>query len=316
LLARAQLEQFPTVSIESWLCRAFEVERHGDDGDWPIAPLTLALDGGEAGGAYWLRADPVHIKVSREGLHLVDSALFDVSPEEAQGFVEALNAHFANNGLAFFAPRPKRWYVKCTQPAAILTHPIGEVAGKDVQSHLPRGEHALQWHGRFNEAQMLLHSHPLNDAREERGEPPVNSVWFWGGGVLPAVPGQHFSSVSSNDAAATALAAAADIPQAELPVDAHGWLATHTGGDAAHPHLVILDQLASAIAYEDIDAWRTRLAALEAQWFAPLMAALRSGKLAQLAIVALGADHSSRFSVTRGDLFKFWRRPRPLGAYS
>src|SRR5688500_19577409 len=87
LLARAHGERFPAVSAEAWLCQAFEVERQRD---WPIAPLTLALDGVEPHDAYWLRADPVHIKVRREGLHLVDSALFDVSTDEAQSFTDAL----------------------------------------------------------------------------------------------------------------------------------------------------------------------------------------------------------------------------------
>src|SRR4051812_9944860 len=198
LLARAELESYPAVSADSWLCQAFEVERQHD---WPIAPLTLALDGGEPDGAYWLRADPVHIKVSREGLHLVDNTVFDISADEAQSFVEALNAHFASAELVFSAPHPKRWYMRCAAPPALATHDVGEVAGKDVQRHLPSGNDALEWHRRFNEAQMLLHAHAANEAREDRGEPPVNSVWFWGGGTTPAVPGRHFATVSTNSAA-------------------------------------------------------------------------------------------------------------------
>ena len=38
----------------------------------------------------------------------------------------------------------------------------------------------------LNEVQVLLHQHPLNAARQTRGLPPVNSVWFWGAGRLPA----------------------------------------------------------------------------------------------------------------------------------
>src|SRR5688572_12740058 len=46
LLGRAQLERHSAITPEAWLCQAFEVERQQD---WPIAPLTLALDGGEPG---------------------------------------------------------------------------------------------------------------------------------------------------------------------------------------------------------------------------------------------------------------------------
>ena len=41
--------------------------------------------------------------------------------------------------------------------------------------------------------QMLLYTHPLNDAREARGLPTVNAFWLHGAGALPAaaapVPG-------------------------------------------------------------------------------------------------------------------------------
>ncbi|HEX2829497.1 MAG TPA: hypothetical protein VHP37_24345 [Burkholderiales bacterium] len=312
LLARATVERFDPVTTEGWLCRAFEVERQRD---WPIAPLTLVLDGGEPDGAYWLRADPVHIKVSREGLHLVDSALFDLSAEEASAFVAALNAHF-DGELVFCAPHPKRWYLKCASAPAIATHPVSQVAGKDVQQHLPHGEQALDWHRRFNEAQMLLHSHALNEAREDRGDPPVNSVWFWGGGTIPQVRGHHFGTVAADAAAATALAAAADVAVSPLHADAESWLACSSAASSTLPHLAVLDRLGSAVTYQDAGAWRDRIQALESEWFAPLLTALKRGRIDELDIVALGADHSARFSVSRGALFKVWRRPKPLAAYA
>ena len=37
---------------------------------------------------------------------------------------------------------------------------------------------------------MLLHAHPVNEAREARGEPAVNSLWLWGAGPR-AAPGRR-----------------------------------------------------------------------------------------------------------------------------
>src|SRR5689334_6212755 len=165
LLARANLERHAALSPEAWLCQAFEVERQHD---WPLAPLTLAVDGGEPADVYTLRADPVHIRVSREGLHLVDNALFDVGAGEAEALVAVLNGHFAADGMRFEAPHPKRWYVKLAQTPALSTRSISEVAGADVQHCLPTGADALKWHRLFNEAQMVLHEHPVNSAREAR----------------------------------------------------------------------------------------------------------------------------------------------------
>ena len=95
LLSRARAERLPAITPEAWLCQAFEVERQQD---WPVAPLTLAIDGGEPGGAYWLRADPVHLKVERNRLLLVDNALFDLTPTKRRRSPAALNRHFAATG--------------------------------------------------------------------------------------------------------------------------------------------------------------------------------------------------------------------------
>jgi hypothetical protein len=314
LLARASVERYPALTPEAWLCQAFEVERQHD---WPVAPLTLTLDGREAADNYWLRADPVHIKVSREGLHLVDSALFELSIEDALALVERLNAHFGDQHIAFEAPHPKRWYAKVARSPDLVTRSISEVAGRDVQSYLPTGRDALAWHGMFNEAQMLLHDHPVNEARAERNEADINSVWFWGGGTLPAVPGRHFDSVRSDGATAIALAAAADTHGGAVPASAAEWLASAAGERGpTRSHLVVLDELDAAVRYDDADGWRTRIAALETRWFAPLAGAVRNGRLAQLTLVALGERAACRFTLRRGDLLKLWRRPKALSAYA
>jgi hypothetical protein len=47
------------------------------------------------------------------------------------------------------------------------------------------------WRHAINEAQMVLHAHPVNQARQAAGQPVVNSLWPWGGGRLPAATHRH-----------------------------------------------------------------------------------------------------------------------------
>ena len=311
LLARAQAERSAPLSLEAWLCQAFEVERQQD---WPVAPLTAALDGAELGSAYWLRADPIHIKVERDRLLLVDSALFDITRDEAQIFTGLLNAHFAAQGVVFQALAPKRWYVSVPQAPQLATHNPDEVAGKEIQRYLPGGADAMRWHGLFNEAQMLLHEHAANEAREARGDAVVNSIWFWGGGTRPRVPGRHFGAIWSDDSLAQALAAAADVPAHSVPAHAGAWLGAAHAHEA--PHLIVLNDLSNAMRYGDSEAWRVRAGALEAKWLAPLADALRHGRLARLVVMSIGATGSWRFEIARRGLMKFWRAPKPLSAYA
>jgi hypothetical protein len=307
LLSRARRQALTEVSLVPWLCASHGVARQQD---WPIAPLTLALDGVEAGDAYWLRADPVHIRVERNGLTFVGTALLALSAEESQALASAITAHFAPVGLAFHAPARERWYVKLASAPDLVTRPPEEVVGADVQTSLPTGRDALRWHGVFNEVQMLLHAHPVNAVREECGSPPVNSIWIWGGGMRPHAALRPFTQVWSDNAEAAAIAQASGERSAALPDSAEAVLAAECESDGEH--LIVLDHLAAPSAYHDADVWRARLSRLESTWFAPLAAALRSARLKRVTIVVPGADAGSRFDIARSDLMKFWRSRKPL----
>lgn len=314
LLARGSRQSFPPVGWEAWLCQAFEVERQRD---WPVAPLTLMVDGGDPGEAYWLRADPVHLRLHREQLVLADSNAFAVSRDEAAALTDAMNAYFAAERLHFSAPRPDRWYLRLDSDPQIVTCPLDEAAGGSIERRLPAGEKALEWHRIGNEIQMLLHAHPVNEAREARGELTVNGVWLWGGGRRAAVFGRHFHSVAADEPLAAALAANADIPVAPPGDDGTQWLARAQAiSRATDHHLIVLAQLAGAVRRGDIAAWRDGLEALNRRWIVPLLAGLKAGAIGELAIVAPERTGCARFELHRAGLLKFWRRARPLSAYA
>jgi hypothetical protein len=314
-LTRAQRLSFAAIDTTTWLCQAFEVEKQLD---WPVAPLTLTVDGGEPGDAYWLRADPVHLQARRDQLRLADSTILNVSRQEADELVAALNRHFSGDGMTFLAPRSGRWYLRLAHRPEIITHAPDSVAGSNINAFLPAGKDALSWHRIFNEIQMLLHAHPLNDAREAKNEMAINSVWLWGGGAKTAVPGRNFSAVWSDNALASALAAVAGVHAAALPDHAGCWLGA--AGAAPAPdnaqHLIVLEQLNAAVQYGNVGRWRENIATLEHDWISPLVQALQRRQISRLTLVSPGAGCCERFEATPLDLLKFWRKSRPLSAFA
>ncbi|MCZ7655242.1 MAG: hypothetical protein M5R42_14705 [Rhodocyclaceae bacterium] len=54
------------------------------------------------------------------------------------------------------------------------------MTGRTIEPFLPQGDDAREWRRFINEAQVLLHNHPINMAREAEGRPTVNSLWPWG----------------------------------------------------------------------------------------------------------------------------------------
>jgi hypothetical protein len=45
----------------------------------------------------------------------------------------------------------------------------------------PQEDSLREWRRLLNEIQMVWHEHPVNLARAERGEVPINSLWLFGG---------------------------------------------------------------------------------------------------------------------------------------
>src|SRR5207302_7502250 len=103
-----------------------------------------------------------------------------------------LNRHFSAQ-LDFQMIDAQRWVASTADEFALDGKPPLELAGRDVAAALPMTTSKL-----LNEAQMVLHADPVNEARETRGELPVNSVWLWGAGRMPAVSSKRWQSVSGD----------------------------------------------------------------------------------------------------------------------
>ncbi|MBI1175279.1 MAG: hypothetical protein GC139_08450 [Sideroxydans sp.] len=303
ILARGQAAALSAGTLESWLCEAFGVAGEA------IAPITLHVDGMEPGPFYWLRADPVYLRIHRDQLVLQPVA--PVAADEAAQLCAALNGHFAADGLHFIAPQPQRWYLRLERAPQISSYSLAQVAGKDVHAHMPQGVEALRWHGVLNEIQMLLFEHPVNLAREVRGEWEVNSVWLWGGGYAGATLRQPCGRVYTDSPLAAAFAAAAGIDQAALPDAGMQWTAGSRGET-----LIVWDGLRSALQYGDLGRWRDSLQQFEQRCTYPLLQALHDGRIEKITLDVPQENAARRFVLTRLASWKLWRRVRRLDSYS
>jgi hypothetical protein len=309
LMARGRRSSRAAMSSEAWLFGRFGIPKQRD---WPVAPYSLLADGGVPERHFWMRADPVHLRVGRDNVALVDSGAFDVSRNEAEALVEALNRHFGD-ALVLYPLQPERWYARLGQAPDLEATPPRMVRGRPIEEHLPAGRDAMRFDALMNEAQMVLHEHPVNVEREARGAPAINSVWFWGGGTAGAPGARRFNAVIANDRLARGLALAAGSEARVLPKNAQALLAA---GDDGGTILVVLDSMQDQTGYTDEVRLRDLRAALERDWFAPLLAALQSGRIGMLTLHLSGPDSLLEVEVARSDLRRFWRRRKPLAAYA
>jgi hypothetical protein len=69
------------------------------------------------------------------------------------------------------------------------------------------------------------------------------------------------------------------------------------------------------VALSDAAGAASALEALEREWFAPLLAALRAGQVGMVTLHAPDGGRALSVEATRGDLRRIWRRPRRLAAW-
>ena len=298
LLGRGRREQGPALAFERWQCEAFGVQAE----ELPIGALRLLGEGIDPGRDAWLCADPVHLRFSRNTLVVAGGGEPDLSRQEADQLLAEMNAHLAGFG-EFFAPHPQRWYLRLKRTPRIVTQPRSAVTGRTLEPFLPQGDEARDWRHLINEAQVLLHNHPLNTAREAAGQPMANSLWPWGAGYLPAGAVAPARQVYAGQPLAHGLAKLAGMPAALVP---ERYDSTVVQG------LTILDALAESAQGLDAAAWRSGLEELEARWFAPSLAALKARRIHGLRLTALGDDAVVDVTLDAGDLWQFWRRPKTL----
>lgn len=297
ILARSTLTASGISTLEDWLCNAFAAEG--------VAPVRAAADGLAADEGALLCADPVHLQLQHSQVVLRP----DVVPDQAEADIlcASLNAHFAGMGLSFHVPQPGRWYLRVTDMPLATLHPMSRVAWRDVKPFLPQGMDALRWQRIATEVQMLLHAHPVNEAREARGQLSINSLWLWGGGRAKPLL-RAFDAVGGDSALAGAFAQAAGVPrigslQAALDgVNGRGlWICAAPG---------------EAQRQGDYHAWRETLQQIEQEYAQPLLQAVRTGRVQRLTLEVLGDRGSQRFDMARSDAWKLWRRVRPLVRYA
>ncbi|MGH8703368.1 MAG: hypothetical protein ACREVR_19625 [Burkholderiales bacterium] len=304
LLARGKRVKTPGGSLERWLAG-----QYGLSDGLPLAPFSLRGDGGEPGADCWMRADPVHLKVHGDRLVLADESRLAVTPDEAWEFVAAVNSHFAGEGISLIAPRPQRWYLRTANEPRLRTTPTSEAAGRNVEPLLPDGDDGARWRRIINEAQMLLHQHPCNEARERQDQLAVNSIWLWGPGRNRSLSAPYDTFWTDHPLAA-GLAAAGGAAARPLPTSGDFLLEARRDGR----QLVVLSLPATA--YGDLADWRDAVAMLERLWIAPLLSGLQDAALQSLTLHGLGPDYGYTSTLTRRDRLRFWRVRRPLHAYA
>lgn len=283
-LARASREPARDVGSERALLARFG-HACGPADALPLAALTAAHDLGDAAAqGDILRLDPVHLRADPSRLILFDAATIGVPAAEADALLALVAPLAAARGYELLrGAAPARWYLRGSGLGTLRLPSPTELNGGPIEGCLA----ALRHHGELSrlltEMQMVLHEALVNRDREAAGRAPVNSLWPWGGGVLPAPSG--------------------DVPAVVVGADDFAAACARHAGSALRDDLVAElaapPRLALVIAPADLASCRETV--LE-----PARAALAAGRLATVRLYT----RALTFTLGRGDRWRLWRRPQ------
>jgi hypothetical protein len=280
-------------------------ELSGLDAPLPAAALRWFALREHPADNHWLCLDPVQLRIEQRSLIVDDPRRLQLTADEAAALAVSLAPTFAEFGrLEVISPGTWNLRLACLAPAF---EALPEAIGRAAPS-LPLDTAYAAWRHAVSEAQMMLHAHPVNQAREAAGKPLVNSLWPWGSGRLPdpvsCTSASTFDALWSSDPVAQGIARLLQVDCGELP-------AVYAGSAARAP-LAVFDALEQPARSGDAMVWREHLARLEADWLAPALGALRRGRLDALRLLAPGDLGAAELRVSRHDLWRFWRKGRAL----
>lgn len=296
------LDSVPRMSHDKHL---YEVTAHllGWNGD------QLSVAAYRAGGqgviapqeSDWVCADPIHIRTDANSAVVMDSCFFDLRLDEAQELTHFLETQLEADGWHFHLGAADKWYLQTPLGEAPDWIWIDQVAGKDLrQVHSLMSGHQ-SWRTRLTEIQMLLYQHPVNLAREARGVPIINSLWFWGKGHKTSLMPSGVGCVFASNDVCVGLANAAGIPT-QVPTPEALDLSIE------EDYLVFIDSLNRPATTDDLPAWQAELDRLDSEWFSLISDKLDSHSLSRVHFYT----ENYQWIIRPKRFLHRWKRTQPL----
>jgi hypothetical protein len=278
----------PRDGLRTWQAALLDVLGVHDHALYPSAAVMHTGDVGETARGFWLHLQPMHFVAGLDRLTaVVLHGASDVARAELVELEPTIAAHLRTAGMQLVTTSHEDWLVHSERALDVRTATPESAAGGPLEEAMPQGRDAPALRRLMTELQMLLHEHPVNVARQRRGVPEINAVWFHGAGEIRDLQRYALPQAFGDDLYLRGIYRLnlADVTAAAT--DVRSMLAR------------LRSRAVVVVAANDVDV-------LEAAWIAPLTRALTTGAIARLDIVL----DCWRVTVARHALLKFWRGAR------
>ena len=121
---------------------------------------------------------PCHWSVGIDNIRMDNPDDLQLTDTESRALFAAVQPYFSDDGIELTYDSPLRWLAQSQTLQGLPLASLDRVIGRNVDVWQPQSSASKAIRRLQNEMQMLLYTHPLNEAREARGLPTVNSFWL------------------------------------------------------------------------------------------------------------------------------------------
>jgi hypothetical protein len=218
----------------------------------PYAAISALGAGYAAKEGYWLRADPVELKIDAANIFLLGRDHLSLSKNETQSVLTTLNRFLLDDKLEIQAVSPQTWFLNLEDDPNIVCSPLSLAIAKDIKPYLISGLNKNWWNRLMTEVQMLLFEHEVNKVRQLEKKPLVNSLWIWGEGKMTEdYPLIDYNKIWSDDYFVKGLLKLALADKKLAPSEEFTIKELNQAGDyliAVDHHLLGIDQIVKIMA--------------------------------------------------------------------
>ena len=160
------------------------------DGQIPWGALHARRAGlagsSEGSTTAWAVITPCHWSLQTNHIVLPDPSLLQLQEDESRALLATMAPYFADDGITLLYERSDRWLAQGEVFRNLATASLDRAIGRNIHDWLPQTPEGKNLRRLQNEMQMLLYTHPVNDARSSQRQDPVSAFWVSGTGALPA----------------------------------------------------------------------------------------------------------------------------------
>jgi hypothetical protein len=296
---------------ELWIARALGLAHGTAPG---IAASAMRGYGLDPLDGTWFVVNPGHIQIAHSHLMLDDTRQLDLREDESRALFDSARACCEEAGHSLLYGAPDTWFLRADDWDAIHTSSPDAAVGMNLTDWVPSGAQSRAFRKLQNEVQVSWYTHPVNAAREARGQAPVNAIWPWGGASVAAEHAQMLvaraaGKLAPRPAVSTYAAPGWLTALAEQRLESLSGIAEKLIGSGEGGRLLAVGNVAAAAIAADWHGWLQQMHALEETLFAPLLAAVKQGRIKTLRLVLSHRDGHLDTTTTPMAQRKFWRRP-------